>query len=278
MEFKFSLAHLTTLKTTPVELSRIAAECGYDYVSIRQIYMGVAGEDRYELYNDSKMLAEVKAIFKDTGLKLLDIELARVIDNLDVKSYEKAFALGAELGAKHVLSSIWTPNKDYYIEKFGEICDLAKEYNLTVDLECVPIAAVKKLHEAMEVLEKVNRPNAGIMIDTHHIQRAKDNYSDLLKIPDKYFHYSQICDASEEIPTDREELTRIMREGRDYLGFGGIDVAGILNYIPIVPYSIELPNSEMSDKYGYKYHAKRCLDTAKEYCQKFVTGRKTEVK
>lgn len=278
MDFKFSLAHLTILKTTPVELSRIAAECGYDYVSIRQIYMGLPGEDRYELYNDPKMLNEVKAIFKDTGLKLLDIELARVIDNLDVKSYEKAFALGSELGAKHVLSSIWTTNKEYYIEKFGEICDLAKQYNLTVDLECVPIAGVRKLAEAMEVLETVNRTNAGLMIDTHHIHRARDNYSDLLKVPDKYFNYSQICDATGEIPTEHEELTRIMREGRDYLGAGGIDIAAILNYMPIVPYSIELPNSAMVEKYGMKGHAQRCLDTARAYCEKFVTGRKIEVK
>lgn len=47
----------------------------------------------------------------------------------------------------------------------------------------------------------------------------------------------------EKFPREKEEMIFIMREGRDYLGEGGIDVAGILNEIPVVPYSIELPNS-----------------------------------
>ena len=42
MQPQFSLAQLTVLKT-PAEISRIAADCGYDYVSMRQIYMGLPG-------------------------------------------------------------------------------------------------------------------------------------------------------------------------------------------------------------------------------------------
>ena len=44
MEFLFSLAQLTVLNTSPVEISSMAAECGYDFVSMRQIYMGLPGE------------------------------------------------------------------------------------------------------------------------------------------------------------------------------------------------------------------------------------------
>jgi sugar phosphate isomerase/epimerase len=273
MEFKFSLAHLTILKTTPVELARIAAVCGYDYVSIRQIYMGVPGEERYALYDDPDMKAEVKAIFRDTGLKLSDIELARVLDNMDVSAYEKAFELARELGGSHVLSSIWTENKPYYIEKFGEICDLAKKYDLTVDLEYVPIAGVRTLAQAMEVLRAVNRDNAGLMVDTHHFQRARDKYEDLRAVPDKYFHFAHLCDATGEIPAERDELVRIMREERLYAGEGGIDIAAILNCMPPMTYSIELPNAARVAELGQQGHAKRCLETAKEYCEKYVSGR-----
>lgn len=54
-----------------------------------------------------------------------------------------------------------------------------------------------------------------------------------------------------------------MREGRDYLGEGGIDVAGILNEIPVVPYSIELPNSVRVKELGYEGHAKMFRDSKK---------------
>ena len=105
MKKEYSLAHLTAISTTPLELAKIAANCGYDYVSIRQIYMGVAGEVPVDLAVDKKMYQEMKDLFKDTGLKLLDIELARIFDGVDLSKYESAFETGKSLGAKHVLSS-----------------------------------------------------------------------------------------------------------------------------------------------------------------------------
>ena len=46
---KFSLAHLTVLGCAPPEMTYIAARAGYDYVSFRLIYMGLAGETNYDL-------------------------------------------------------------------------------------------------------------------------------------------------------------------------------------------------------------------------------------
>ena len=43
-------------------------------------------------------------------------------------------------------------NTDYAIEKFAEVCDLAKPFGLTVDLEYVPIAGVNTLASAVHVL------------------------------------------------------------------------------------------------------------------------------
>lgn len=274
MDFKFSLAQLTVLNTSPVEITAMAAECGYDYVSMRQIYMGLPGEPDYDLAKNKALMKETKAVMADTGIKLLDIELARVFADMDVRKYEAAMGTAAELGGRHVISSIWTPEKDYYIEQFAAICDLAKQYNLTVDLEYVPIAAVTTLAETMEVLKTVNRSNAGLMVDVHHFHRAGDKPEDLAKIPSDLFHFGHLCDAPGEIPSDRDEMTRILREERSYVGEGGIDVASIMNAMPFMPYSIELPNAKKVAEYGYKEHARRCLETAKAYCREKVTGRK----
>lgn len=272
MKKEYSLAHLTAISTTPLELAKIAANCGYDYVSIRQIYMGVVGEVPVDLAENKKMYQEIKALFKDTGLKLLDIELARIFDEVDLSKYEKAFETGKSLGARHVLSSIWTDKREYGIEKFAELCDLAKKYDLTVELEAVPVAGVKSFAEVAEILKLIKKDNAGLMMDTHHFNRANDSIELLKTFPKEWFRYAQICDAP-LTPTAREEMIKIMREGRDYLGEGTIDVAAILNAMPIVQYSIELPNSKRVEEYGYEGHARRCLETAKKYCDTFVTGR-----
>lgn len=273
MKFEFSLAQLTVLHTSPVEIAKIAANCGYDYVSLRQIYMGLSDEVKYDLKKDKKLMKEVKEVLNSTGLKVLDIELARIYDGMDVREYEGAMEVAAELNAKHILSSIWTDEKSYYIEKFNELCELAAKYNLTVDLEYVPIAGVKNLKETLEVLDNTNADNAGIMIDTHHVHRAKDDPKLLRAIPEKYFHFAHICDACKDIPSDEEEMTRILREERLYLGEGGIEIKDILNNMPIIPYSIELPNLKKVAEYGYEEHARRCIETARDYCEKYVTGR-----
>lgn len=273
MKKEYSLAHLTAISTTPLELVKIAVEAGYDYVSIRQIYLNVKGEVICDLSKDYEMLEEIETIMEDTGIRILDIELAKIYDNVDISSYEKVFKIGKRLGAKHILSSIWTERYDFATEKFAELCDLANKYDLTVNLEAVPIAGVRNLNQAMQILKKANRKNSGLMIDTHHFQRAQDDVNELAKIPNYWFNYSQICDATKDIPKEREELIRIMRDDRDYLGYGGIDVGEILNAMPVIPYSIELPKQSVSDEYGYLYHAKKCLETAKEYCEKKVVGR-----
>ena len=263
MKQKYSLAQLTVLNTSPVEISQIAANAGYDYVSMRQIYMGLPGEPNYDLSKNPDMKAQVKQIFQETGLQLLDIELARIFDDMDVKKYEAAMETAVELGGTHVLSSVWTKDTEYALEKFGQLCDLAKDYGLKVQLEFVPIAAINNLTDTVSFLETVNRENAGIMIDVHHFHRSRDTIEDLKKVPRKWFHFGHLCDADGEIPADREEMTRILREERLYVGEGGIDVKSILRAMPAMPYSIELPNLKKVAEYGYEEHARRCLETAK---------------
>lgn len=269
MSYKFSLAQLTVLDASPVEITKIAAECGYDYVSMRQIYMGLPGEPDYDLSKNKQLMKETKKVIHDTGIKVLDIELARIYDDMDLEKYRPAMETGKELGAKHVLSSIWTDNRDYYLEQFAKLCDMAKGYDLTVELEYVPIAGVKNLKGALDLLDTVNRDNAGLMVDMHHIQRAGDSIEDLKNIDRKYLKFAHLCDAIPETPEDREELIRIMREERLYCGEGGIDIASILRSLkPLDTLSIELPNGKYVKEYGYKEHALRCLKTAKEYIEK----------
>ncbi|HWR44522.1 sugar phosphate isomerase/epimerase [Sporomusa sp.] len=262
---QFSLAHLTVLGCPPPEMTYIAARAGYDFVSIRPIYMGLPGEPNYSLSENQEMLRQTKKALAETGVKLHDIELARIYDGVDVKKYLPAIEIAAELGGRAVLSSIWTSDRSCYIEKFAELCDLAKPFGLTVDLEYVPIACIANLAGAVDVLQAVKQSNAGLMIDTHHFHRAGDRIEDLDAVPRNWFHFAHICDAPLDIPSTPEEMTRILREARLYCGEGGIDVAGILSHIPNIPYSIELPHLMRVKELGYAEHAWRCLKTAKEY-------------
>src|SRR5699024_2116658 len=134
---QFSLAYLTVVNTPPNEMVHMAANAGYDYISLRPIYMGLPGEPNYSLATNPTLLRETKNAMKSRNIKLLDIELARIADDIDPAQYEAEMEIAAELGGKHVLSSIWTDNKGEALEKFATLCDLAAQYDLTVDLEYV---------------------------------------------------------------------------------------------------------------------------------------------
>lgn len=266
MASKFSLAYLTVPGCSPPEQTYIAGRAGYDFVSLRPIYMGLPGEPNFALAENKQLLLETKTALAETGVKLLDIELARIYDGVDPKRYLPAMEVAAELGGRHVLSSIWTSDRSFYIEKFAELCELAKQFGLTVELEFVPIASVNTLAGTLDVLNTVKQDNAGLMIDIHHFHRAGNLPEELESVPREWFRFVHLCDAPAEIPTDKEEMTRILREARLYLGeAGGIDVASIVNRIPEVPYSIELPNLERMREIGCAEHAHRCLEAAKKY-------------
>jgi len=262
---RFSLAHLTVLGCAPPEMTYIAARAGYDFVSYRLIYLGLPGEPNYDLATNKEMLRQTKTALAATGLKPLDIELARISDGLDPKKYLPAMEVAAELGAKHVLSSIWTENRTWAVECFAAVCDLAKPLGLTVELEFVTFAGVKNLKDALEVLQAARRPNAGVLVDMLHFSRSRVALAELDAVPREWFRFAHLCDAPAVIPATHEGLIRTAREERLYPGEGGIDVAAILNRMPPVPYSIEIPHLARVKELGYAEHAWRCLQAARDY-------------
>ena len=265
MKDQFSLAHLTALACPPPALTYVAARAGFDFVSIRPICMGLRDEPDYDLADNRQMLRQTKAALRETGLQVLDIELARIVDGMNPKQYEPAFEVGAELGARHVLCSVWTDDAVFANERFIELCELARMYQLTIELEFVPVASVATLKQAVSMLRAAAQENAGLMIDAHHFHRSKENVSDLKGIPDEWFRMFHLCDAVKEIPTTKEQMIKIMREERLYIGEGGIPIRDILQEIPKVPYSLEIPHLQRSERLGFEEYAKRCLQSAKEY-------------
>jgi sugar phosphate isomerase/epimerase len=244
----------------------IAGIAGYDYISPRIVNLGIPGEGNYDLTTQPEMLAQTKKAMEYTGVGVHDVELMRILKDTDVKKYEPAIEVGAELGAKYVLSSIWTDDKNFYIEKFGELCDIVAKYNMGVQLEFVTWSDVFNLQMAKEVLEAVNRKNAGLMIDTLHAYRSRVKPEELKDCPQEWFRFVHLCDGPKEIPDSKDELIRVGRDAREYVGEGAIDIAAYMQYIPkTAACSIELPHLAKAAEFGYAEHARRCLATTKKY-------------
>lgn len=266
MDKMFSLAYLTIPGTHPADQVEIAASCGYDGVSLRPISMKMAGEPDFCLANEV-IFKNVRSALLRTGVSLMDIELARVGDGLDVSTYEADFEKAAQLGARYVISSIWSADREYSLAQLEKICDMAEKYNLMVNLEFMAFANVRTLGETLDIMKKVNRPNLKLMVDTLHAHRAGVTQEMLKAVPAEKFGFVHLCDGPAWIPpADHPNMTGVARSARLYVGEGGIDIAGMLHGIAEIPYySIELPNTAEVEAGGKLAHAARCLKTAKEY-------------
>lgn len=268
------MAYLTVRGCEPAEMAYIASRTGYDYISLRLIPMGIPGESAY-LPEDRAMISRAKTALKETGIKVLDIELARILDDFDPRSYLPAFEVAAELGAKHVISSAWTTQKRdraFIVDRFSEICDLAKPFDLTVNLEFPTFSRLTNLKEAADIVRAANRTNGGILIDSLYFHYSRIQLAELEQIPREYLNFMHICDTSENIPTIGPDMISVAREERLYVGEGCIDFSALLSQLPLMPYSIELPNKKRLDELGFEGHARRCLETAKKALDHVKTG------
>jgi sugar phosphate isomerase/epimerase len=263
MAEKFSLAHLTLLHCTPPELVDIASETGYDFVSLRMTPV-TTSEQSFPLFADKDMLRRTKDRLTATGMKVLDVELARFDPATDPESFDNFLEAAAELGAQAVITQLPDPNRQRAAERFARFCDMAKPFQLTVDLEFPSWTETSDLHSAMSILKIAAKSNAGLLVDTLHFARSGSSLTELQKTPRSLFHFIHLCDAPKEIPTTTEGLIHTARAARNFPGEGELDLREILAAMPPVPYSLEIPNDRLENVYGAKEYARRALVAAKK--------------
>ena len=262
----YSLAHLTLINCTPAELVYIAARAGYDAVSPRFIPMHVQGEFIQSPLDKSQVRA-MKTALATTGLKVLDIEIARITEDCDPHEFEAALELGAELGAHHLVMSAWTVRRDdrnFLLDIYAEACNLAAPFGLTVDLEFPSFSRLRTLDEVLDIVRAVDQPNSGILVDTLYLHLSRVDIGELLHVPPQWLHSLQISDCLPGIADTREGMIQLARDARLYPGEGWIDFAGIIERCPPMNYSIELPNQSRLIELGYEEHARRCLIHSKK--------------
>ncbi len=261
----YSLAHLTLINATTPELIYIAARSGYDAVSPRFIPMNVPGEFK-ESPIDREMIKATKIALATTELKVLDIELARITEDCDPRNFERALALGGDLGAKRMIMSAWTKDRsdrNFLIDCYSETCDIALQYGLSVDLEFPSFSRLRTLDEALDIVRAAGRSNGGILVDTLYLHLSRVDLAELLHVPGEFLNFLHISDALPGIADTKQGMIQLARDARLYPSEGCIDFRGIIERMPSLDYSIELPNQSRINELGYEEHARRCLKHAK---------------
>jgi sugar phosphate isomerase/epimerase len=261
----YSLAHLTALSLSPPELVDAAAEAGYRYVGLRLTRVTPI-EPHYPLATDPALMRTTKVHLAATGIEVLDVELARIGPNENPRDFERFLEAAAELGARHVITQLPDPDRSRKVDRFAELCEMARPLGLTVDLEFPSWTETPDLGEATRVLRAANQPNAGMLIDLLHFARSGSSIADLRQLPTEWFHFAHVCDAPPGVPPTNEELIYTARFERLFPGEGGIDVHGILAALPSgIPYALEIPRATLVAQVGAKEHARLAITAARQH-------------
>lgn len=265
MKHAYSLAHLTALHVPPPELVEIASRTGYQYASIR-ITRVTAAEPLYDLARDANLMRETRLRLEATGIEVHDIELFRLDPRLEPADFAPELEAAARLGARRIIAQLPDPDRARKIDRFGRLCDMAKPYGISVELEFPHWTETGNLSEAVQVLRGANRPNAGILIDMLHMGRSGSSTDELRNLPREWFQFAHVCDAELEVPPTMERILRTARCERLFPGEGSIDVRGILSCLPpAIPYSLEIPRATLTKAVGSEEVARLALSVARSH-------------
>ena len=260
----YSLAYLTGNGVDPITAVGIAADHGYDMVSFRLLPAG-PGDSIHPLLDDDRLLAEVKAAMRATGVTMADAEMIRLNPTTRLDEFTPFLERIADLGARHVLIAVDDTDMARVQDNYTALCERLGGYRLTADLEFMPWTGVKDLATARHIVETADHPAAAVLFDTLHFDRCGSSLGEFAALPSSLMNYVQICDGPVPYDTSDAALIKVARTARLIPGDGGIDLAAIAKFIPHdMTVSVEVPNHALAANIGPSELARRALAATKE--------------
>jgi sugar phosphate isomerase/epimerase len=232
-----SLANLMTIDAEPLEQIEAAAAAGFGAVGL-----AINPPDRLgaSLVADPSRRRAVKSRLADFGMRVLDIELFRLLPDLEVASLTPVLEACADLGAEFLLVTGNDTDEQRACDNFFELCDHAAQLHLRPMLEFIPYRPLRDVHQAARWLRRVNHPASGMCMDALHLFRSGGTLDDLRGIEPRLIGYAQLCDAASMLPAQHFSEQELMRESRGNRRLPGEGVLPLSEFLAALPAGIAI--------------------------------------
>jgi sugar phosphate isomerase/epimerase len=257
------LAHLTLLHVAPPEFVSVAAEAGYDGVSLH-VSQPPPGEEgvRYPMLGArSAMLRETLVRLAHTGIVVHDIQGARLRPETRIADFEPMLEAGERLGARYIMTVSDDPDVQRNGDRIAELALTAARHGIQVVLEFMAYSGVRSLIAANDIIERSDHPAATIMVDSLHWYRSGGSLADIAATPPWRMPYLQLCDAPQAAPAGGfDGLKYEARKQRRFPGEGGLPLVAFLKaFAADLPLSVETPVTEWHDRFDTREIARRSI-------------------
>jgi sugar phosphate isomerase/epimerase len=219
----------------------------------------------------------IKRILDDNGIHHIEVEFLgdwfypasdprrKASDQMRSELLEAAAALGARnLKVSPALFEETPPDVPALAKEFALLCEQARPLGTSVIMEMMPFTNVNTIDTAMAIIEGANQPNGGLLLDIWHLVRGGMDYSEIAKIPARFFKGIELDDADEHIVGTLFEDTRFSRR---LCGEGTFDIPRFLREAKAAGfdapyYGVEIINEKFR-KQALDVMAKTSFDTAR---------------
>jgi len=188
---------------------------------------------------ETTTLAEMAKVFRDHGLKYLEVEfLADFFTapgtpqrEASDKMRKQLFETAAAFDAHHIkVGNIpETPCPlDQVIEEYAALCDDAAQHtDAKVSYEIIPFDPnVGTLEAGLRLVSEADRPNGGLAIDTWHMGKLQIDPERLASIPAEQIAWVELSDGQVQYMEDK--LDEVINH-RELPGEGEFDIAGYVS-------------------------------------------------
>jgi sugar phosphate isomerase/epimerase len=237
---RLSLAHLSVIDASPLQLIDAAVAGGFDSIGLR-IVPPMPSDAIVQVVGDERLVRQIQQRLADTGIDILDAEAVWLGPDTDVDSLEAAFETAGRLNAKHFLVVGNDPDESRVIDRFARFSELARPFGLKAMLEFIPYCHTRTVEAAHRVVSQAAQPNAGVLVDALHLSRSGGTPASLSALDPTWLSYGQICDARAQRPT-QEGLRAEARTDRLLPGLGALPLQELLDTLPAgIPLGVEAP-------------------------------------
>jgi sugar phosphate isomerase/epimerase len=268
-----TLAHLS-LSTTPVQTIDAAAQAGFGAVGLRICARRPGEPFASPILGDASAARALCQRAADRGIRLSNVSAYQFYPDVTWEHVAPVIDTTHLLGIPMVVVNCFDTDESRFIALFSRYCAAANAAGMRVALEFLPYSAVRTLEECLQVLERCGAVNAGVLLDSLHLDRSGSSPADIAAIPPEKIAFAQLCDAVKLTgPRTDTELLQEARTARLPAGEGELPLFDFLDALPMgLEIEYEVARLDMANRPAHE-KAQAAHEDARRFMDRYTKYR-----
>lgn len=262
-----TLGWLSLINATPADVISAAQAADFRSVSIR-ITGRKPGDGFPESVGNPAAMRELKKRLTDGGLRLSNTSTYHVTPEITLDMLRPVIDASVELGAKIMVTTCADPDHRRWADFAARYAEAVGQAGLKLALEFVPFSEAKTIEQGYALVQAVDVPHFGLLIDPLHLARSGGSPRDIARVDPKKIIFAQLCDARKDHP-GLANLPNEARTGRLYPGDGALPLYDFLDALPEdLEIECEMPRTDYANLPAAE-QAKRAGHAMRSFLEKY---------